>query len=195
MTPYKLGVGALFILIVAAVGWLLFRNAEPLQVHLEPVVTSFEECAAAGYPVMESYPRQCRDAYDTVFIETVAIPFPISYTNATPNDITVNNLSEENNVISSPLTVTGEARGWWFFEASFPVVLTDWDGLIIAEGYATAGSEWMTTELVPFTFTLNFTTPPGNGSEINRGTLILKRDNPSDLPENDAALEIPVVFE
>jgi heat shock protein HslJ len=32
-----------------------------LRVWEEPcsVITSFEECAAAGYPIMESYPRQC----------------------------------------------------------------------------------------------------------------------------------------
>ncbi len=36
----------------------------------EAVVTNFEECAAAGNPVMESYPRQCR-AGDTTFVEEV----------------------------------------------------------------------------------------------------------------------------
>lgn len=33
-------------------------------------VTSFEECVAAGNPVMESYPRQCRSG-DTVFVEEI----------------------------------------------------------------------------------------------------------------------------
>jgi Tfp pilus assembly protein PilZ len=46
-----------------------------------------------------------------------------------------------NTVITSPLVIKGEARGPWFFEASFPVFLTDWDGLIIAEGIATAEGE------------------------------------------------------
>src|SRR5690606_37433420 len=49
-------------------------------------------------------------------------------------------------VISSPLVVTGAAKGFWFFEASFPVILTNWDGLIIAEGVATAQGDWMTEE-------------------------------------------------
>lgn len=31
-------------------------------------ITSFEECAAAGYPVTESYPRQCRIPYGKMFI-------------------------------------------------------------------------------------------------------------------------------
>lgn len=92
--------------------------------------------------------------------------------------------------IDSPLVLNGMARGYWFFEASFPVILTDWDGLIIAEGVATADGEWMTENFVPFTATLTFTKPAFD----ERGTLILKKDNPSGLPENDNALEIPVRF-
>ncbi len=34
-------------------------------------VTSFAECAAAGFPVMESYPRQCRVPGGTTFVEQV----------------------------------------------------------------------------------------------------------------------------
>ncbi len=94
-------------------------------------------------------------------------------------------------VISSPLMITGEARGYWFFEASFPIVLVNWDGLIVAEGIATADGEWMTEDFVPFTATLTFTKPDFD----NRGTLIFKKDNPSGLPENDNALEIPIRFD
>jgi hypothetical protein len=92
--------------------------------------------------------------------------------------------------------ITGQARGSWFFEASFPVMLTNWDGLIIAEGIATAKGDWMTMDFVPFTATLSFVTPYANNQPtfMERGTLILQRDNPSGLPENDAALEIPVRF-
>ena len=34
------------------------------------VVTNFDECAAAGYPVMESHPRQCSDGSET-FVEAL----------------------------------------------------------------------------------------------------------------------------
>ena len=90
--------------------------------------------------------------------------------------------------VTSPLSISGKARGTWFFEGSFPIILTDWDGKIIAEGYATAKTDWMTEEFVPFTATLEFTTTS------DRGTLILQKDNPSGLPEHDDALEIPVYF-
>lgn len=95
-----------------------------------------------------------------------------------------------NQAIRSPLTITGEARGYWFFEASFPVVLTDWDGLIIGQGIAQAKSDWMVTDFVPFEATLTFTADKNAYS--NRGTLILRKDNPSGLSEHDDALEIPV---
>ncbi|KKT25010.1 MAG: hypothetical protein UW07_C0004G0009 [Candidatus Nomurabacteria bacterium GW2011_GWF2_43_8] len=97
---------------------------------------------------------------------------------------------QANGTIKSPLVIKGEARGNWFFEASFPITLVDWDGLIIAESYATAEGDWMTTEFVPFTATLEFKKP----TYKNNGALILQKDNPSGLPEHDDALEIPIFF-
>lgn len=101
-----------------------------------------------------------------------------------------------NAVVNAPLILTGEARGGWFFEASFPVTLVNWDGLIIAEGVATAQGEWMTAEFVPFTATLEYTSPYNDGDPdfMKRGAIILKKYNPSGLPENDDALEIPIRF-
>ncbi len=98
-----------------------------------------------------------------------------------------------NEVIKSPLVLKGEARGYWFFEASFPISLVDWDGRIIGQGFATADGEWMTVEFVPFTATVNFTVDPDVYSK--RGFLILQKDNPSGLPEHDDALEIPIMYE
>ena len=99
-------------------------------------------------------------------------------------------------VVTNPLSLTGKARGSWFFEASAPVALVDWDGKIIAEGFVTATGDWMTTEFVPFTGSLEFTSPYKEGDEVfmKRGSLIFKKDNPSGLPEHDDAVEIPVLF-
>ena len=91
--------------------------------------------------------------------------------------------------VSSPLLIKGEARGTWYFEASFPVKLLDADGNIIAVHYAQAQGEWMTEEFVPFTSELIFETP-----QTETGTLVLQKDNPSGLAENDASIEIPVKF-
>ncbi len=148
-------------------------------------ITSFEECAAAGNPIMESYPEQCRTKDGQHFTRNIG------------NEVEKMNLirlttPRPGNTVSSPLIIKGEARGNWFFEASFPVMITDWDGLIIGEGYAQADGEWMTSEFVPFTATLKFT--QATTTHSNRGTLILKKDNPSGLPEHDDALEIPVLI-
>jgi hypothetical protein len=107
------------------------------------------------------------------------------------DDLIESHLPNPGSVITSPLFVTGRARGNWFFEASFPLILVDWDGRIIAQSHATAEGEWMTSDYVPFRGTLTFQKPAYG----ERGTLILKKDNPSGLPEFDNALEVPVFFE
>lgn len=97
---------------------------------------------------------------------------------------------KSNDEIFSPLTITGEIKGTWFFEGSFPVILVDWDGKIIAQVSVTTKSDWMTEDFVPFEAIINFQKP----SYGEKGSLIFKKDNPSGLPQNDDAIEIPVVF-
>jgi hypothetical protein len=117
-----------------------------------------------------------------------------------PEDVLVRVQSKENLIrvftplvsseVTSPIIVTGEARGTWFFEASFPISVVNWDGLIIGEGYATAQGEWMTEEFVPFVGVITYNLPVDSYSR--NGTIIFRKDNPSGLPEHDDALEIPV---
>lgn len=167
------------LIISFGIAWTVIRE-EKLKVD----VTNFKECVEAGNPVMESYPRQCQDE-DQIYTENIGNELDKS-------DLIRLDTPRPNQTIQSPLVIKGEARGYWFFEASFPVVLTDWDGLIIAQGIATTQNDWMTEEFVPFEAALTFTLDPNVYS--NRGTLILRKDNPSGLPEHDDALEIPIVF-
>ena len=51
-------------------------------------------------------------------------------------------LPEENQEISSPLHIEGLARGSWFSEASFEVLLKSSDGQLIAAGNAQAKEDW-----------------------------------------------------
>jgi len=53
-------------------GIIIFRMA-PKMSRMTPqsVITNFDECAAAGNPVMESYPRQCRTSDGRLFVEEV----------------------------------------------------------------------------------------------------------------------------
>lgn len=99
-------------------------------------------------------------------------------------------------VIKSPLQLSGQAVGNWYFEASAPVVLVDWDGRIIAESHITANGDWMTTDFVPFSGELNFESPykEGDADFMKNGSIIFMKDNPSGLPENDDALEFRIKF-
>lgn len=92
--------------------------------------------------------------------------------------------------VKSPLAIRGEARGTWYFEGSFPVLLVAGNGMPLASGVATAEGEWMTEDFVPFSATLEFAVPAG----VTEGSLVLSRDNPSGLPEHDAKVMIPVRF-
>jgi len=91
--------------------------------------------------------------------------------------------------VSAAFTVKGEAPGNWFFEASFPIKVVDAQGSAIGQGIAQAAGEWMTTEQVPFS--AEVTTAGYSGP----ATLVLLRDNPSGLPENNDALEIPITIQ
>ena len=96
---------------------------------------------------------------------------------------------QPNDQISSPMIIIGQARGGWYFEATFPVQLLDDKGFLLAQGYAESQSDWMTENFVPFKAVLNF--EPG---ESKRGTLVLHRENPSGLERFEAELRIPVKF-
>lgn len=104
--------------------------------------------------------------------------------------IVVSDLPAES-LISSPFTVTGRARGTWFFEGSFPVILTDEDGNVLVETYASSPESWMTEEFIPFTSTLNFSAPAGTKAQLE-----LMLDNPGSPEEGfDRSVIIPVVVE
>jgi hypothetical protein len=123
--------------------------------------------------------------------EFAPCPIPVAPEETVVKDIIVDS-PKEGDTISAPVTVTGKAPGNWFFEASFPIVVVDWDGKIIGEGYAEAQGDWMTPEYVPFVGKVIYEREVN--APYSRGAVILKKDNPSGLPENDGAIEIPIFF-
>jgi len=154
----------------------------PTQSCGDKKINNFEDCSQAGNPIMESYPRQCRDKAGNLFVEDIG------------NELEKSNLIKiinprPNQTIATPLTIEGEARGSWFFEASFPIKLLDSSGTEIARGIAQAQSDWMTENFVPFTATLQF-----DVATETKGILILEKDNPSGLPQNADELRVPVVI-
>lgn len=185
----------LIVVVLVAVGgfaYVMYQREQQEDVSEQNngvAANTYDECVALGNPVMESYPQQCIDAVGNHFTQYIGNGFE-------KQDLIRLTSPQPTAVVESPLTITGEARGYWFFEASFPVVITDWDGRIIAEHFAQAQGDWMTEEFVPFTAEINFESPYSEGDPdfMRNGTLILQKDNPSGLPENDDALEIPIIF-
>jgi hypothetical protein len=145
---------------------------------------------ACGGEAADEFPAPATDTTGAPGDTTPEVPADIRAQIAAHADVIRVQSPSPNQAIKSPVTVTGQARGSWYFEGSFPVILVDWDGRIIAEAVATADGEWMTEEFVPFRATLEFETPEYG----ERGTLILRKDNPSGRPELDDALEVPVRF-
>ncbi len=94
------------------------------------------------------------------------------------------------NATLSSIVFTGRARGTMFFEASFPVVVTDDIGTIVAQGIAEAQADWMTENFVPFSVTLSKIDDP----TTPMGKISFKKDNPSGLPEHDYTYTVPVTF-
>jgi hypothetical protein len=105
------------------------------------------------------------------------------------NDLIKVSYPKPNDFISSPLEITGEAKGNWFFEASFPVKIFDDNNFLLGVKPAQALGEWMTEDFVPYESKIFFAVP-----STPKGRLVLKKDNPSGLPEYDDELIIPVYF-
>jgi len=144
-------------------------------------IKNFEECAAAGYPVEEIYPAQCF-ADGKSFTENIGNEMELL-------DLIKIYSPRPNARIASPLTISGQARGKWFFEADFPVKLFDENNNEIGQAIAQAQSDWMTEDFVEFLAVIEFDAPT-----TTTGTLILAKDNPSDLPEYNNQLIVPVKF-
>lgn len=160
----------IIVIVIAGFLWFLTKEGEPVVCP-----TDVKLCSDGSY--VSRIPPDCDFALcpkeDLIQVETPKV----------------------NEIISTPLIIKGKARGFWFFEGDFPIILTDWDGRIIAEGYASAQKEWMTEDFVPFEGTLEFEKPEIIGEFAKRGSLILQKANPSGLPEYDDALEFTVFFE
>ena len=164
------------IILIAKFFWLDKKS------EIQKQINNFSDCAAAGYPIMESYPRQCK------------IPFGQNFTEDIGNELDKNNLirviePRPNNVVKSPLVILGVARGSWFFEASFPVKLIDNNGAVLTTGIATAIGDWMTADFVNFKIELNFSVSATTSAE-----LVLQKDNPSGLKEYDDELRLPLTL-
>lgn len=190
LKPLPLIILIVLLLLVAGGVWFGMTRPAPAPEPEAPEILSFEDCAAAGYPVAESYPQQCATPDGRVFAEELPAP-EITYINATADHIRVDTPTP-GAVTGKEFEVRGDARGPWFFEASFPIQVLDSAGNVLTTALAAPRDDasWMTEEFVPFSASV--TIPE---EYIGPATLLLIRDNPSGLPEHDRSISFPITIE
>ncbi len=119
-------------------------------------------------------------------VENVDMVPAITYNNSSIDLIAVD-APLPGDVVGGVFEVMGVARGYWFFEASFPVEIYDSNNSLLTTGIAQAQGDWMTEDFVPFSVNIavpnNYTGPT---------TIVLRRDNPSGEPANDASVSFTV---
>lgn len=176
----KILIYIILVIIIALILCFIFINKTNAP---QNEITNFNECAAANNIILETYPEQCRTKDGKSFTKDIG------------NELEKINLIKVDNprpnaVVGETIKIQGEARGTWFFEASFPIKLVDENKNELATTIATAKADWMTQDFVPFEAEIQFT-----NSGIKKADLMLLKDNPSGLPENDDYLRIPIRFE
>ncbi len=82
--------------------------------------------------------------------------------------------------VGKTFTIAGTAPSGWFFEAVFPIQVRDANGNVIANTQGSAQADWTAPGEIPFTATTTI-----DNSYSGPATLILLKNNPSGLPEND----------
>lgn len=159
---------------------------------LDPKTGERKSANQCNYAQGDEYIREgIRNEQDAAVIQAVLESLSleqIEEQEAASNMIEVEQPLPDQN-IRSPLTIRGEAKGYWYFEGTFVAKLYDASDNLLAEQPVEAQDHWTTEDFVPFEATIPFDAP-----DDQRGRLVLERANPSGLPENDQSYAIPVNF-
>lgn len=170
--------------IAAALWWNFAPRSNPATIN------SYEECVAAGNPIMETYPEQCAANGETFVRDISGDVKANEYTSGKGVKILIDTPTK-NQSVSVPFDVTGQVPGNWSFEASFPVELLDKNGNSLTSIPAHLTGDWMTSDLVPFTVTFDAT----DLDYVGKATLVLHKDNPSGLSENDDSVMLDITLQ
>ncbi len=168
-----IGVGLAFLLTCTGENCLLQRE-------VSRVPNSFEECAAAGHPIMESYPRQCKVPGGGTFTEQTS-------SSSSSEDSSVNVIVTaplEGDFVGYTFVATGIAR---VFENVVSWRLKDADGTLLVEGHVMANSPDI-GQFGPFLIPIDATTAKGK-----TGTLEVYQASAKDGSDIDK-VTIHVVF-
>ena len=166
---YVLGIGAIVIVIFSGV--LVFTEKKPQGIACTEEAKICPDGSAVGRTGPKCEFTECSEIKNEK-VGIIRVTTPIA-----------------NALNSSGYEVTGEARGYWYFEASFPVEVHDTYGTLLGTAIAQAQTDWMTENFVPFKATITFSSPT-----TSNGKIVLEKDNPSGLPQHDDKLELPISF-
>lgn len=137
----KFGLIAIIILLAAVGSAVIFYKTKSPK----PTITNFEECAAAGNPIMESYPRQCR-ANNQTFVEIITQPTSMTETEARV-------IAEASCVKGGESLASGyynkNSKTWWF-DANLNATPAGCNPACVVNGESkTAEINWMCTGALP----------------------------------------------
>jgi hypothetical protein len=164
----------ILLLIILGLGWMLFVTPAPTD-------TGANATSTASGTGTNTETNSGTDGTNTGTLNSNL---------AALHDRVVVDAPKSGQTVFQSFTVTGKAPGGWYFEASFPIKVVDPQGNTIAQGPATALSDWMTTADVAFKADLKIT-----NNYHGPATLVLMNDNPSGMPENQDSISIPIVIQ
>ncbi len=176
---YKFLLSLVVLGIVVSVFFLLF----PWQ--KAQVVKDFDSCAGSGVIDPEAYPSKCsigskqftQDVGNEIEkIDLIRIDWP------RPGGTVQTD---------KPLIVDGNARESWFHNGSFPIIIKDDTGTVIASAPAVAQSFKEMEGFISYKATLVFS----GAAKTDKGTLILEAANPSGDASKANAMVLPLKFE
>ena len=198
-------VAVIFVVIVLVSAYFLY-NKKPAAPVVVMALKNFNDCRDHNFPIVQSYPEQCTGPDGVIYFQDLSDASTSTATSSATStnsiiatstfsykdEVFLTNLSK-NQVISSPLHLEGQVKGNWYFEASFPIKVTNSKGSILGQGLAKATGDWMSTSTVPFLADVTFVAPKVTGAS-STGYVVFLKDNPSGIPANSDSFKVPVVF-
>ena len=122
---------------------------------------------------------------------TAPVPAPAAASSKAPLSASVSVSSPLPNAsVGKTFTVEGVAPNGWYNEAVFPIQVRDGDDDLIASGQGMAESDWTVSGPVRFHATIRLSQTYSGPAD-----LILLRDNPSGLPQNEDEVTIPIIID
>lgn len=189
-TIHELALGVLLAVVIAAVASFATYAWQHKQVNdLNGKVSSLNAKINSQDDQISALSAQLKKACQPTG-QSSANPTCTDYTYTSSKNVSVSVFTPAKNAtVTSPVAVVGEVPGNWSFEAQFPVQLKNSKGDTVAQATAHVLGNWQTTELVPFSVQLTYTT-----AESGSGTIVMQKDNPSGLPQNADSVSIPIKF-